>query len=192
MLGEGSSRHVQYFCFVFVLFVTVSVDDGTEEDDSDSHIMVWTLPESGNISVSVSVPPSLQIISPSHSLQPPSTSSSSLELGATPGSGLALDSQSDSDSDTETEQAWSQDVEEMLNNPPPEKFQSFNLSREPSLSSWVVSDTNLVRPSVSPILESLDILRSEQPRSSPPQRAIEPMEDFTGHFPAEDSSSVLT
>ena len=170
--------------------MTVSVDDGTEEDDSDSHIMVWTLPESGNISVSV--PPSLQIISPSHSLQPPSTSSSSLELGATPGSGLALDSQSDSDSDTETEQAWSQDVEEMLNNPPPEKFQSFNLSREPSLSSWVVSDTNLVRPSVSPILESLDILRSEQPRSSPPHQASEPMEDFTGHFPAEDSSSVLT
>ena len=165
--------------------MTVSVEDGTEEDDSDSHIMVWTLPESGNIPVSV---PPIQILSPlpphsspSHSLQPPSTSSSSLELGATPGSGLALDSQSDSDSDTETEQAWSRDVEEMLNNPPPEKFESFNLSREPSLSSWVVSDTSPVRPSVSPILESLDLLRSEQPRPS------EPMEDFTGHFSAEDS-----
>ena len=33
--------------------MTVSVEDGTEEDDSDSHIMVWTLPESGNIPVSV-------------------------------------------------------------------------------------------------------------------------------------------
>ena len=183
-------RHVTpVFLFCFVLFVTVSVDDGTEEDDSDSHIMVWTLPESGNIPVSL---PPLQIISPSHSLQPPSTSSSSLELGATPGSGLAMDSQSDSDSDTETEQAWSHAVEEMLNNPPPAKFESFNLSREPSLSSWVVSDNNIVRSSVSPILESLDILRSEQPSSSPPQLGSEPMEDFTGHFPAEDSSSVLT
>lgn len=155
--------------------------------------MVWTLPESGNIPVSV---PPLQIISPlpppssspPHSLQPPSTSSSSLELGATPGSGLALDSQSDSDSDTETEQAWSQGVEEMLNNPPPEKFESFNLSLEPSLSSWVVSDPALVRPSVSPILESLDILRSEQPSPSPAHHpGCEPMEDFTGHFPPEDS-----
>ena len=34
--------------------------------------------------------------------------------------------------------AWSTDVESMLNNPPPNTFESFNLSREPSLSSWVI------------------------------------------------------
>ncbi len=33
---------------------------------------------------------------------------------------------------------WSQDIESMLNNPPPDTFQSFHLAAEPSLSSWVV------------------------------------------------------
>ena len=162
--------------------------------------MVWTLPESASPSL---LPPAL--LSPPHSLQPPSTSSSSLELGGTPGSGLAMDSQSesvscqDSDSDTEPARAWSEDVEDMLNNPPPSKFESFNLSLEPSMSSWVVPVSDSIRPSVSPLLESLDSPHPE-PRPSPgpspsltqPTGNIEPMEDFTGHFPPEDSSSVLT
>ena len=174
------------------LFAPVSVDDGSE-DDCDSHIMVWTLPESP--------PPELlsniDLYSPPHSLQPPSTSDSSLELGDTPGSGLALDSPSesvscqDSDSDTETERTvWSEDVEEMLNNPPPGKFESFNLSLEPSMSSWVVPVSDSIRPSVSPLLESLDD-PSPSPSDSQPAHHNEPMEDFTGHFPAEESSSVL-
>ena len=33
---------------------------------------------------------------------------------------------------------WSEDIESMLNNPPPDTFQSFHLAAEPSLSSWVV------------------------------------------------------
>ena len=37
---------------------------------------------------------------------------------------------------------WSNEVESMLNNPPPDTFQSFHLAAEPSLSSWVVPHYN--------------------------------------------------
>ena len=107
------------------------------------------------------------LLSPTEATRNPSTHSS-IELGPTPGSGMALDSQSEdahffgSDTDSETPApslhlpdpsqsnpqpyyeppveplAWSDDVESMLNNPPPSTFHSFNLSREPSLSSWVL------------------------------------------------------
>ena len=110
---------------------------------------------------------SLLLTSPMEATRNPSTHSS-IELGPTPGSGMALDSQSEdahffgSDTDSETPAtslhlpethsplpqpyyqppveplAWSDDVESMLNNPPPSTFHSFNLSREPSLSSWVL------------------------------------------------------
>jgi len=93
--------------------------------------------------------------------------------------------------------AWSTDVESMLNNPPPNTFESFNLSREPSLSSWVIphdvsteilppealhSSNVLSKPSASPIKELRDspLARiSESPDSLP--QSLEPVEDFTGH-----------
>jgi hypothetical protein len=93
--------------------------------------------------------------------------------------------------------AWNKDVESMLNNPPPlDTFQSFMLSSEPSLSSWVVPPTashftedrraptashftEERRPDYSPF--GFATRRRQQggkSRSSPP----EPGEDFTHHF----------
>jgi len=93
--------------------------------------------------------------------------------------------------------AWSTDVESMLNNPPPSTFESFNLSREPSLSSWVIpQDTTEIspaettnssnifsKPPASPVkeLRESSLARiSESPDSLP--RSLEPVEDFTGHL----------
>ena len=129
---------------------------------------------------------SLLLTSPNEATRNPSTHSS-IELGPTPGSGMALDSQSEdahffgSDTDSETPApslhlpetqsppqtfyqppveplAWSDDVESMLNNPPPSTFHSFNLSREPSLSSWVLP----------PESENPNQSISEQPSILPP------------------------
>ena len=127
------------------------------------------------------------LLSPTEPIRNPSTHSS-IELGPTPGSGMALDSQSEdahffgSDTDSETPApslhlpetsspplpqpyhppveplAWSDDVESMLNNPPPSTFHSFNLSREPSLSSWVLP----------PDSESQQSMISEHPSLVPP------------------------
>jgi hypothetical protein len=81
--------------------------------------------------------------------------------------------------------AWNKDVESMLNNPPPlDTFQSFMLSSEPSLSSWVVPP-----PTASHFTEERSGPADYSPfgfatrqggksRSSPP----EPGEDFTHHF----------
>ena len=117
------------------------------------------------------------LLSPTEATRNPSTHSS-IELGPTPGSGMALDSQSEdahffgSDTDSETPApslhlpetqplpqpyyeppvealAWSDDVESMLNNPPPSTFHSFNLSREPSLSSWVLPPESEPHQSIS-------------------------------------------
>ena len=125
------------------------------------------------------------LLSPTEAIRNPSTHSS-IELGPTPGSGMALDSQSEdahffgSDTDSETPApslhlpetqslpqpyyeppveplAWSDDVESMLNNPPPSTFHSFNLSREPSLSSWVLPPDSDQQQSI-----------SEQPSMAPP------------------------
>jgi hypothetical protein len=95
--------------------------------------------------------------------------------------------------------AWNKDVESMLNNPPPlDTFQSFMLSSEPSLSSWVVPPaashftderraptashfTEEQRPSAadySPFGFATRQRQGGKSRSSPP----EPGEDFTHHF----------
>ena len=127
--------------------------------------------------------------------------------GSAPGSGMALDSNSDSETETialssrspsvpETQDpvSWSAEVEEMLSNPPPGKFESFNLSGDPSMSSWVVPDTretqNSLRgriPSISPVTE-IDEASPHPPSHSPSPfllPSIEPLEDFTGHLAGE-------
>ena len=145
-----------------------------------------------------------------------SPASASLELGSAPGSGMALDSFSDSGTETETiaqssksdlevieateettdPVAWSAEVEEMLNNPPPGKFESFNLSGDPSMSSWVVpaSDTNEAqnshrgrKTSISPVKEINEVTPSRPSHSPSPffPSSIEPLEDFTGHLAGE-------
>ena len=122
--------------------------------------MVWQVPDNdipADNQNSDPSPPSLTSLP--LSISSSSYRSSSVELGPTPGSGMALDSLSLADSESETIQSepkidssrnsmvdldnasplrWSADVESMLNNPPPSKFESFNLSGDPSLSSWVV------------------------------------------------------
>ncbi len=83
--------------------------------------------------------------------------------------------------------AWNKDVESMLNNPPPlDTFQSFMLSSEPSLSSWVVPPP----PTASHFTEGPPPAADYSPfgfatrrqqggkSRSPP----EPGEDFTHHF----------
>lgn len=146
------------------------MDDGTE-DDYDSHIMVWQVADGEEEVVRLSTSQT----SLASSALPPSTrhpsTQSSIELGPTPGSGMALDSMSEgasnASSDTESEApsiyqrsasptppyhpaleplAWSNDIESMLNNPPPSTFHSFNLSREPSLSSWVLPSEPETQP----------------------------------------------
>ena len=100
--------------------------------------------------------------------------------------------------------AWSTDVESMLNNPPPSTFESFNLSREPSLSSWVIpqdmptdisppeapySSNVFSKPSTSsPSKEVTSPLAriSESPDSV--AQSLEPVEDFTGHPPGPGGS----
>jgi len=57
--------------------------------------------------------------------------------------------------------AWSDDVESMLNNPPPSTFHSFNLSREPSLSFWVLppeSEQSHQSISEQPLIPSFSLL----------------------------------
>ena len=79
--------------------------------------------------------------------------------------------------------AWTEDVESMLNNPPPDTFQSFILSSEPSLSSWVVPPAPLhhhqhqTATDYSPFgfARRGGVSKSS---TSPP----EPPEDFTHHF----------
>ena len=174
--------------------------------------MVWRVPEDTD--------PCPDPLTPDHdslasltSTQSPA--SASVELGSAPGSGMALDSFSDSGTETETiaqssksdlevieatentdPVAWSAEVEEMLNNPPPGKFESFNLSGDPSMSSWVVpaSDTkeaqNSLRgrkTSISPVTE-IDEVAPNRPSHSPSPffpSTIEPLEDFTGHLAGE-------
>ena len=177
--------------------------------------MVWRVPEDTDPCPDPSIthdniPDSLASLT---STQSPA--SVSLDLGSAPGSGVALDSHSDSGSETETvglssksqsdleaievtedPVAWSAEVEEMLNNPPPGKFESFNLSGDPSMSSWVfpASDTteaqNTLRgrkKSISPVNE-IDEAAPNRPSHSPSpffSSSIEPLEDFTGHLAGE-------
>ena len=178
--------------------------------------MVWQVPEDTDPSPEPLTPDHDSLTSLTSTLSP--SASASLELGSAPGSGMALDSLSDSGTETETiaqssksdlevieatedpEQtdpvAWSAEVEEMLNNPPPGKFESFNLSGDPSMSSWVVhaSDTkeaqNFLRgrkTSISPVNE-IDEVAPNRPSHSPSPffpSTIEPLEDFTGHLAGE-------
>jgi hypothetical protein len=86
--------------------------------------------------------------------------------------------------------AWNKDVESMLNNPPPlDTFQSFMLSSEPSLSSWVMpppptashfTEERRGPPAAdySPFGFVTRQRQGDKSRSSPP----EPGEDFTHHF----------
>ena len=88
---------------------------------------------------------------------------------------------------------WSAEVEKMLNNPPPEKFRSFNLSMDPSLSSWIVpaSDNKECeqsfidqKTSITPVVD-IDQAVQNNPSNSPSPyfpSSIEPLEDFTGHL----------
>lgn len=154
------------------------MDDGTE-DDYDSHIMVWQVADGEEEVVRLSTSQtSLASSALPSSTRHPSTQSS-IELGPTPGSGMALDSMSEGasnvSSDTESEApslyqpsasptppyhpaleplAWSNDIESMLNNPPPSTFHSFNLSREPSLSSWVLPS----EPDTQPVTLGLEMI----------------------------------
>ena len=135
------------------------------------------------------------------------TSPSTQSPGSPPGSGMALDSNSDSETETialssrslsvpEAQEpvSWSAEVEEMLSNPPPGKFQSFNLSGDPSMSSLVVPDTRETQnshrgciPSISPVNE-IDAASPRPPSHSPSPfllPSIEPLEDFTGHLAGE-------
>jgi hypothetical protein len=83
--------------------------------------------------------------------------------------------------------AWNKDVESMLNNPPPlDTFQSFMLSSEPSLSSWVMPPpptashfTGGPPPAAdySPFGFATRQRQGDKSRSPP-----EPGEDFTHHF----------
>ena len=162
--------------------------------------MVWRVPES---------PPDPDL---PHDLTP-DLSLASLSLtstqspGSAPGSGMAPDSNSDSETETialtsrspsvpedPEPVSWSAEIEEMLSNPPPGKFESFNLSGDPSMSSWVVPDTretqNSLRgrnTSISPVNE-IDEARPPPPSHSPSPfllSSIEPLEDFTGHLAGE-------
>ncbi len=128
--------------------------------------MVWHL-EGGESSIAPGSPvhpsPLTSMSSCSVSMRGVSLGSSSIDLGPTPGSGMGLDSRSQSylESDSETETVnqgkrsvishedseietgtdplqWSREVESMINNPPLQTFQSFNLQADPSLSSWVL------------------------------------------------------
>ena len=81
---------------------------------------------------------------------------------------------------------WNQDVESMLNNPPPlDTFQSFMLSSEPSLSSWVVpppashfTEERRPPPTTADYSPFGFATRRQSKSRSPP----EPGEDFTHHF----------
>jgi hypothetical protein len=82
---------------------------------------------------------------------------------------------------------WNKDVESMLNNPPPlDTFQSFMLSSEPSLSSWVVPPTasHFTEERSGPAADYSPFGFATRRRQqggksrSPP----EPGEDFTHHF----------
>ena len=92
---------------------------------------------------------------------------------------------------------WSAEVESMLNNPPPSKFESFNLSGDPSLSSWVVpppvadvketlNSVCVPKTSISPVNEideGSDLQHNPSHSPSPYSLStIEPQEDFTGHI----------
>ena len=179
--------------------------------------MVWRVPESPP---DPDLPPDYPPSSLASLTSTQSPDSASLELGSAPGSGMALDSRSDSGSETETVTtssrspsvplttslyedpglvAWSAEVEEMINNPPPGKFESFSLSGDPSMSSWVVPTSdrketqNSLRgrkTSISPVNE-IDEALPNKPSHSPSPIFLsrnEPLEDFTGHLAGEGHS----
>jgi hypothetical protein len=81
--------------------------------------------------------------------------------------------------------AWNKDVESMLNNPPPlDTFQSFMLSSEPSLSSWVVPPPP---PMASHFTEGPQDyspfgFATRQRQGGKSRSPPEPGEDFTHHF----------
>jgi hypothetical protein len=68
----------------------------------------------------------------------------------------------------------------MLNNPPPDTFQSFIISSEPSLSSWVVPAVAPRESRPPPDYSPFGFARrsTNGKSASPP----EPTEDFTHHF----------
>ena len=210
--------------------MNILVDDGTE-DDHDSHIMMWQLQDNYTDTTSdndndnnndTAALLSLPSTSNSMSLSVTSQSSSSVSLGPTPGSGMALDSLScsgsvpESDhSDTDTvhndndissqdiaTSAWSSEVESMLNDPPPCKFDSFQVSEDPSLSSWVVTTTtpavasdrqqenlnaaHAPNASIYPVTEIDENVVSHSP-SPFSYSDLEPAEDFTGHLAGEST-----
>ena len=174
--------------------------------------MIWRVPESPpdpdllpdhtpDPDLPPDLPPDLSLVSMSL------TSASTQSPGSAPGSGMALDSNSDSETETialssrspsvpeaQDPVSWSAEVEEMLSNPPPGKFESFNLSGDPSMSSWVVPNTRETQnshrgciPSISPVTE-IDEASPRPPSHSPSPfllPSIEPLEDFTGHLAGE-------
>ena len=168
--------------YFFFIFCCILVDDGTD-DDHDSHIMVWQVHDTDPGPQDTSLDsPSLSLPSPYQSLSLGSETQGTIDLGPTPGSGMALDSPDDTASEvdtppvTDTEQhkpaqddlEWNEEVEQMLNNPPPSKFESFVVSEDPSLSTWIVPDRSSDPP---------------HPSHSPsPLFTVEPREDFTGHL----------
>ena len=82
---------------------------------------------------------------------------------------------------TEATEQWSEEVELMLAAAPPSKFQSFSLSGDPSLSSWV-----LPSPSHAAAASESAPLPRTASMSPVPEAAVsssyEPREDFTGHL----------
>jgi hypothetical protein len=83
---------------------------------------------------------------------------------------------------------WNKDVESMLNNPPPlDTFQSFMLSSEPSLSSWVVppppTASHFTEERRGPAVEYSPFGFATRQRQGGKSRSPpEPGEDFTHHF----------
>ena len=81
---------------------------------------------------------------------------------------------------TEATEQWSEEVELMLAAAPPSKFQSFSLSGDPSLSSWVLpSPSHAAASECAPLPSTASV-------SPVPEAAVsssyEPREDFTGHL----------
>ena len=115
---------------------------------------------------------------------------------STVGSDIDIDNDRKDVASSEDPLVWSAEVESMLNNPPPSKFESFNLSGDPSLSSWVVPPTadaketlnsvSVPNTSISPVNEmdeGSDLQNNPSHSPSPYSLStIEPQEDFTGHI----------
>ena len=162
--------------------------------------MVWRVPESPpdpNLPHDLTPDLSLASLSLTSTQSPGSAPGSGMALDSNSGSGtetIALSSRSPSVPEAPEPVSWSAEVEEMLSNPPPGKFESFILSGDPSMSSWVVPDTRETQnsfrgrnTSISPVNE-IDEARPHPPSHSPSPfllSSIEPLEDFTGHLAGE-------